>query len=549
MTDDNELLRRYAEEKSEEAFAELVRRHVDFVYAAALRQARGSAALAQDVTQVVFTDLARKAAALSRHEVVVGWLHTATRFAAGKAMRTESRRHAREHEAHAMNEVLHESVAPVDWERLQPVLDAVLGELKERERAAILLRFFEKKPLAEVGAALSLSEMAARSCVDRALDKMHALLARRGITSTATALGLALGNQASVAAPTGLAASVAGAALAGITTVTAGALGGGVLAFMSTGKIVLGLAGVVAIAGFSAAFVAAGTAREAEAALVMATAQQAALNAKLTELETRVQTETRRVQQAEFENARLLTAAQAMKVAPAAAVASAPEVITSEIVSARFKRAQELARTGDPAEALRELLWCYDVGMARIGSFVGVRFSYALDSLVALAERHPPARAALLERQEKARKTMLADERDFDAAMAFGAISRVLKDGGATVAMLDQLPPGDSRRGPLATNAYDDLVAARRYALAMEGRPYAEVSSMLEREIGRSNRTPEIAEYAKSIEVFAGAGDLAHARALADRLLALDGSEATRALLQKYATRAGHPELLAAPAR
>ena len=112
MTDDAALLRRYAEEKSEEAFAALVRRHIDFVHAAALRQARGNAPLAQDVTQAVFTDLARKAATLARHEVVVGWLHTATRYAAAKAIRAESRRHVREREAHAMNEVLRESAGP-----------------------------------------------------------------------------------------------------------------------------------------------------------------------------------------------------------------------------------------------------------------------------------------------------------------------------------------------------------------------------------------------------------------------------------------------------
>jgi hypothetical protein len=41
MTDDSELLRRYAHERSEAAFAELVARHVDLVYSAALRQTRG----------------------------------------------------------------------------------------------------------------------------------------------------------------------------------------------------------------------------------------------------------------------------------------------------------------------------------------------------------------------------------------------------------------------------------------------------------------------------------------------------------------------------
>ena len=236
--EDGELLRRYAGEKSEEAFAELVGRHIDFVHAAALRLARGNGPLAQDVTQAVFTDLARKAGTLARHEVVVGWLHTATRFAVAKAIRTESRWQAREREALALNDSPHDSDGPVDWERLHPVLDAVLGELKERERAAILLRFFEKKPLAEVGAKLALSETAARSCVDRALEKMRALLARRGVTSTSAALGVVLANQAAAAAPAGLAASVTGAALASAAGVSGAAAW---LAFFTMNKIKLGI--------------------------------------------------------------------------------------------------------------------------------------------------------------------------------------------------------------------------------------------------------------------------------------------------------------------
>src|SRR5471032_2679590 len=127
-----------------------------------------------------------------------------------------------------MSEALGEPDAPIDWERLHPVLDDVLGELKERERAAILLRFFEKRPLAEVGAKLSLTESAARSCVDRALEKMRGLLARRGVTSTGAALAVALENQIGVAAPMGLAASVTGAALAGTAVAGGGASLGGV---------------------------------------------------------------------------------------------------------------------------------------------------------------------------------------------------------------------------------------------------------------------------------------------------------------------------------
>jgi RNA polymerase sigma factor (sigma-70 family) len=262
MPDDAELLRGYSENDDQAAFAEFVRRHIDFVYGAALRQAHGDTALAADAVQVVFIDAARKAGGLAGHAVVLGWLHTATRFAVAKAIRTDARRHAREHTAWTMNEALREDGPAVEWERLQPELDAVLGELKERERAAILLRFFDGRSLAEVGAKLALSEPAARSCVDRALEKMRDRLARRGITSTGAALGLALANQAVVAAPAGLAASVTSTALAGATA--AGALG--VFGtFFAMSKIKDGVVSVIVVAALAPAALEMRAHRELEA--------------------------------------------------------------------------------------------------------------------------------------------------------------------------------------------------------------------------------------------------------------------------------------------
>src|SRR5438094_779162 len=104
MTDDAELLRCYADAGSESAFSELVARHLPLVYSAALRQVGGDSHLAQDVTQSVFTDLARKAGPVARRlsderHVLSGWLYTSTRFAASKLVRAERRRYSREHEA------------------------------------------------------------------------------------------------------------------------------------------------------------------------------------------------------------------------------------------------------------------------------------------------------------------------------------------------------------------------------------------------------------------------------------------------------------------
>ena len=243
MNDESELLRSYADERAEAAFAEIVRRHIGLVYHAALRQT-GDVSLAEEVTQAVFTDLARKAGALARRASITGWLYTSTRFAATKARRGEQRRRAREQEVFAMQATATDAAVSADWEQLRPVIDEALHALEERDREAVLLRFFEGRSLAEVGEKLAVSEDTARVRVARALDKLEGLLARRGITSTAAALGVALAWQAGVAAPAGLAASVTAGALAGVA---GGA--GWLAAFMGINKIQLGIATVLVAVG------------------------------------------------------------------------------------------------------------------------------------------------------------------------------------------------------------------------------------------------------------------------------------------------------------
>lgn len=254
--DDTELLRRYAEENAEGAFAELVGRRVGFVYAGALRRVGGDTHLAEDVTQQVFTALARGAGELVRHPALSAWLFATTRNLAAHVVRGERRRRVREQEAQTM--MTNESAgttgaaasgAAVEWERLRPVLDEALDELGERDREAVLLRFNDGKSFAEVGARLRLAENAARMRVDRALDKLHAALARRGVTSTAAALGMALGNQALATAPAGLAVTVTGAALAGVGAAMSGASAGGAMVFMGTMKLQLGVAAALVVAG------------------------------------------------------------------------------------------------------------------------------------------------------------------------------------------------------------------------------------------------------------------------------------------------------------
>lgn len=215
MTEDAELLNRYAAEQSEAAFAELTRRHVDLVYSAALRLMNGDIHAAQDVTQQVFTEVARQAKRLSRHPALVGWLYTTTRLMASQIKRTEQRRQAREQEANTMNQLLHDDTPPVDWNRLRPVIEDAMHELNDQDRHAVLLRFFQNKTLNEVGAALNLSENAARMRVDRALDKLWGKLAGRGVTATTASLATLVAANAVQAAPASLVSSICAAAVAG----------------------------------------------------------------------------------------------------------------------------------------------------------------------------------------------------------------------------------------------------------------------------------------------------------------------------------------------
>jgi len=216
MSDTNELLWVYVREGSEQAFNEIVRRHVDFVYSTALRKLAGDTHLAQDVTQTVFADLARKAGSLPKNVVLIGWLHRDACFRAADAVRSERRRRAREQKALEM-ETLSETAGD-RWVHLAPFLDDALEKLSSLERDALLLRFVEGKTWRQTGDALALSEDAVQKRAGRALEKLRAQFARRGIVISTAVLATALASNSVQAAPIGLAASLAGTGLAGAGT-------------------------------------------------------------------------------------------------------------------------------------------------------------------------------------------------------------------------------------------------------------------------------------------------------------------------------------------
>jgi len=121
MISDLELLQEYARKKSESAFTELVNRHLNLVYSAALRQVR-SPQLAEEVVQSAFLDLARQASTLAPNTVLAAWLYQVTRRTAINVIRRESRRQLREQVASELT-AMNSTGARNDWSEIEAILD------------------------------------------------------------------------------------------------------------------------------------------------------------------------------------------------------------------------------------------------------------------------------------------------------------------------------------------------------------------------------------------------------------------------------------------
>jgi RNA polymerase sigma factor (sigma-70 family) len=233
---DHDLLREYATHRSEHAFSTLVQRHLDLVYTAALRLVRDTH-LAEDVTQAVFAVVAREAAKLQQYTVFSAWLHRTTRNQAALLVRSEVRRRHRETAAAHMN--LGTSEDEIGWDQVAPYLDDALDQLDKDDREALILRFFERKTAREIGERLGLGDEAAQKRVRRALVRLRARLEEKGVTTSASALGVVLLANAVQAAPTALAVAVSAASISlGVSFPT-------ILTIMTSTKIQSAVIGLV----------------------------------------------------------------------------------------------------------------------------------------------------------------------------------------------------------------------------------------------------------------------------------------------------------------
>jgi RNA polymerase sigma factor (sigma-70 family) len=264
MADEIQLLREYATTRSQPAFSRLVELYVGLVYSAARRQCRGDAHLAEDVTQAVFIILAEKAAAVPADRPLSAWLLRTTSYCAANARRSKSHREHYERKAAHMARMNEPASGDESaWDDLAPMLDEGMNRLRPQDRDALLLKFFEKKSIRQIGEALGISEEAAGKRVARAVERLRDFFRRRGVAVSAAALPVLLMTNAAQAAPAGMISAVvatsAGTATAAAATTTtssaAAAVAKGALAVMAVEKakaIALAAAAVILGVGASA---------------------------------------------------------------------------------------------------------------------------------------------------------------------------------------------------------------------------------------------------------------------------------------------------------
>jgi RNA polymerase sigma factor (sigma-70 family) len=221
------------------------RRHVDFVYSAELRVI-GNVQLAEEVSWYFWRW--RRMPATRRPCCIVRLALCTTHNHSVNAIRGEVRRRAREEKAAAMNELLAADREAV-WESVAPHLDDALSQLSEPDRDALLLRYFQRKSAREMAQALGISGEAAQKRVNRAVERLRDLFAKRGIAVGANALVVLISANAVKAAPAGLCLSICAAAVSGVAVQSSMAITTAKIITMTTIQKALVVSAVVALVG------------------------------------------------------------------------------------------------------------------------------------------------------------------------------------------------------------------------------------------------------------------------------------------------------------
>lgn len=239
---DRELLDAWASSRSNRHFTELVRRYLGLVRGIALRQT--GADHADDVAQLTFAILARKAPDLTDIRSLGAWLHRVAVLQCRSAVRRQIRERR---DLHAAMEHARSNDARDPLAEALPYLDDAIGSLKDSDRELIHLRYSEGLTFPEVARRTGRSEAALRQQASRAVEKLAGLLRRRGVevpaATIATGLGATLAGNSSASA----AGIIAASAISSSATIGSGAMALVTLFTMSTTKTILSAALLAAL--------------------------------------------------------------------------------------------------------------------------------------------------------------------------------------------------------------------------------------------------------------------------------------------------------------
>lgn len=241
-------LAEFASSGNESAFRLVVEEFGGLVFSSALRRTDDHE-LAEEVAQNVFTVMARKAREVARYQSIAGWVFTATRLEAAKALRGR-RRHRRKLKALATDSerIDMNNEEQEGWREALPCLEQGLDHLASRDREVLLARYFEGMTFKEIAARFGQSEAACKMRLRRTLDKLHHWMTRQGVSLSVGTITTGLSLAWPKPAVAGFIARISAQAVAKASNLGWGGLLGSVCLAVLSKKIVIPASAIALIA-------------------------------------------------------------------------------------------------------------------------------------------------------------------------------------------------------------------------------------------------------------------------------------------------------------